>query len=310
MDPFCGSGAILFRESKPEWVTTEPIRSYSASARNQGPTRVAKARENLVTKEPSTSEVLQIIGKLEHFINGSEYMPATRFYRSKVLLALISKALTTGRAVCTLVDAGFAGEAFGLSRTLAEIFFYVRYISNKDTEERARQYAEHFGKVQEELLRVARKHYPDKPLPQLDKKLLELAKKYKNPHSWTDLRGQAKIMAFEADAYEMDSAGNPIKQDFDYEYIYWQTSQYVHATILSLVGHGVESEESFHIRQNIEDEIGRSHEALYNVLVFIPKIFVCAFRALRDEQPSEILQEAMELLRSCGPEALTAVTPS
>lgn len=249
------------------------------------------------TIRPSTPEVLRLIGKLEDFVNESNYIPATQFYRSKVLLALISKALTTGRAVCALVDASFAGEAFGLSRTLVEIFFTVRHISNKDTEERARQYAEHIGKTMEEFLRVAEKHYPGKEISPLSNEFAELAKNYDSPHRWSSLRGQARAMAFEEDTYEVDEVtGNPIIQDFDYEFIYWQTSQFVHATIGSLIAHGVSREEPFRVRAHIDQEADRSVQALYNVLAFISKTFVCAFRGLQDDQPADILNEAMEVL--------------
>ena len=42
-----------------------------------------------------------------------------------------------------LIDAGFTDEAFGMTRTLVDIFFTPHYIANKDTEERALRYA-HF----------------------------------------------------------------------------------------------------------------------------------------------------------------------
>jgi Family of unknown function (DUF5677) len=91
---------------------------------------------------PDTKEILQFLQKLEDSINDAGYIPATALYRSKVLLGLVSKVLTTSRAVCCLVDAGFHGEAFGLSRTLTEIFLSVRYITNDQTEARAGLYAD------------------------------------------------------------------------------------------------------------------------------------------------------------------------
>jgi hypothetical protein len=139
--------------------------------------------------EPSTSDILPLIEKLETFVNESEFIPASRFYRSKVLLGLISKALVTGRAVCALVDLGFYGDAFGLSRTLIDIFMNVRYISNKDTESRAKKYAEYIAKTQEELIRLSHKHYPTKVShPKLDEKVSAIAKEYRSAHRWTETR--------------------------------------------------------------------------------------------------------------------------
>ena len=154
----------------------------------------------------STCEVISLIEKLERFLNEEKFIPATSFFRSKVLLSLMSKALTTGRAVCALVDAGFYGEAFGLSRTLIDIFLTVRYISNKDTEKRAKEYVEYIAKTQEELIRLSHKHFPEKvDHPKLGEKFSELAKAYRSAHRWTEAR--IREMALEPDSYEVDSQG-------------------------------------------------------------------------------------------------------
>jgi hypothetical protein len=63
-----------------------------------------------------------------------------------VLLALVSKSIWVAKAVCNLVQGGYPEEAFGLTRTLTDIFFTVRYICNKDSDRRARQYANYFAK--------------------------------------------------------------------------------------------------------------------------------------------------------------------
>jgi hypothetical protein len=243
----------------------------------------------------STSEILSLIEKLESFLNEERFIPATAFFRSKVLLALMSKALTVGRAVCVLVDAGFYGEAFGLSRTLIDIFINVRYISNKDTEKRAKQYAEYIAKTQEELIRLSHKHFPAKvDHPKLGEKFAELAKDYNSAHRWADAR--FKEMALEPDSYEFDDQGSPTVHDFDYEFVYWQTSQFVHATILSVIEHATSRGEPFRVRSRISEDTIRGDEALFNVLAFISKTFVSGYRGLMSNQPADILEETRKVL--------------
>jgi hypothetical protein len=243
----------------------------------------------------SASEVTRLIEKLEQFINDEQFIPATRFFRSKVLLALISKALTTGRAVCALVDAGFYGEAFGLSRTLIDIFLTVRYISNKDTEKRAKEYVEYIAKTQEELIRLSHKHFPTKAdHPKLGAKFAELAKAYKSAHRWTEAR--IREMALEPDSYEANDQGSPTVHDFDYEFIYWQTSQFVHATILSVAEHATPQGEPFRVRSKINEDAFRGDEALFNVLAFVSKTFVSGYRGLNSDQPADILEETRQAL--------------
>src|SRR5947199_10573479 len=98
---------------------------------------------------PTTQQILAKIGELEHYLNALEMIPATHRYRNAVILALLSKALTVSRAISALVDAGFPAEAFAMSRTLIEIYFCVRDISNKDTEARAETYAHYHARARQ-----------------------------------------------------------------------------------------------------------------------------------------------------------------
>jgi Family of unknown function (DUF5677) len=142
-------------------------------------------------------ETLDSIEKLEHFINAAEFLPATQTYRGTILLALLSKCFTVGRAVCALVEAGFSEEAFGLSRTLIDIYFTVRYISNKNTEVRAERFTEFFLKNHESWTQIVPRFYPDiAPLDsEFHKMALEVAKKYKSPHEWSGETQKTKSLA-------------------------------------------------------------------------------------------------------------------
>jgi hypothetical protein len=73
--------------------------------------------------DPNAKRVPKEIKRLERYLNKLEMIPATRAYRSAVILALLSKALTVGRAICVLIDSGFPAEAFAMSRTIVEIYF-------------------------------------------------------------------------------------------------------------------------------------------------------------------------------------------
>jgi hypothetical protein len=108
-----------------------------------------------------TKSVLKQIRSLERHLNRLGIIPATNRLRSAVILPLLSKALTVSRAVCVLVDAGYPAEAFGLSRTVIEILFIVSYISNKDTERRARRYRDYDARARVEFLNIAKKYAPN-----------------------------------------------------------------------------------------------------------------------------------------------------
>src|SRR6266852_4039412 len=177
---------------------------HSKRKRSTGEAKTA-VRQRPKAKAPTTSQVRAQVKRLENWINGLEMIPATQIYRSKVILPLFSKALTVGRAICVLVDKGFPAEAFGLSRTLVDIFFCVRYMSNKDTEARITTYVEYFARVHQEWGSIIAKHFPKSKVrfPLWHDEVMKVATKFPSKHQWTGHGGQAKFMALEEDTREL-----------------------------------------------------------------------------------------------------------
>jgi hypothetical protein len=249
----------------------------------------------------ASEQTLRSIDGLEKYINGLDMIPATGLYRNKVLLALLSKALTVSRAVCVLVDAGFPAEAFGLSRTLVEIYFNVRYIANKETETRAKTYVNYWSKVHESWIDIQAKHFPNvkHELPSFHDEAMSMSEDFPSKYQWTGTGGQTKVMATEEDMTELDDEGKPLRVDFDYDAIYFWTSHFVHATVIALEAHGAEHREIFRVwSRRKEDEKFRG-KALFNVLVFLSKAFVCACRVMCEEQPA-VLEEMGTIMSSCA----------
>lgn len=246
-------------------------------------------------RHPTKREVLAQIRRLERFINNWRMIPATDDPRNRVFLALLSKALTVGRAVCALVEAGFPAEAFGLSRTLIEIFLSLRYMS-KDTDARVKRYVEYSARVQKEWVKLNTKYYKNDSL-KLSKQIANLAEKYKSRHHWTEDSGQVRVMALEPDVYEVNESGEPITGEFDYDALYFWTSHYVHVTIHALMGHAVERGAVFRVRANtaIENRLGRL--ALFNALSYVMKISLQACRVMREPPPEAILQDMLKMVR-------------
>lgn len=241
----------------------------------------------LMDQRPSSQDVVDQIQLLEDWLNGLEMMPATRLYRNAVLLGLLSKALTVGRAVCLLAGSGFPAEAFGLSRTIIEIYFSVRYIGNKDTEARAETYVNYHARVRKEWLTVIMKYYPNTPAGAvgLDKEVIETASAFKSKAHWTGHGGQAKLMALEEDFEDLDVQGQPTTSAFDYDALYFWTSQYVHATVVGIEAHACEPEQIFKVWSRKQVDVPRGADAIFNVVVFLAKIFARACRAMNEEQP-------------------------
>lgn len=251
-----------------------------------------------MAKRLTVQQVRRAIQRLAEHIDNSEFIPAENSYRGIVILGLLSKSLTVARAICALVEAKFPGEAFGLSRTLIDIYFTIRYISNRDTEARAKQFAEFFAKDHEGWTKIIQKFYPAATISasEFHKDSLELAKKYRSAHQWTGLGDQTRQMAIEDSTYEFSESGKPLTCEFDYEAIYKWTSFFVHATVSCLDSHLTESRGTFRVRARPQLEYAHGQKALFNVLAYLSKSFVCAFRAMLYDQPDDILSDIRKLM--------------
>jgi hypothetical protein len=238
------------------------------------------------------------IRRLERYLNDLKIMPATAVFRSAVLLPLLSKTLTTARAVCASVEAGFPAEAFATTRTLLEIFFTVRYFTNKDTEKRIERYVKYFARVRVEWKKVIEEHLPVSAahLKALDPEIVKHAKEFKSKSQWNEEGVILRVMAMEPDTFEVDDHGIGINSKFDYDAIYFWTSQYVHTTVEAMEGHAVAPGEVFKVRARIEKERDLGNTALFNVCVFTCKTFVYALRCIKEEQP-KALDDLFKLLR-------------
>jgi hypothetical protein len=135
----------------------------------------------------------------------------------------------------------------------------------------------------------------------LDDAVLKAATEFESKAYWAG-RGQAKLMALEEDTTEMDAQGNPRKSEFDYDALYFWTSQFVHVTVEAVAGHACDRGEVFRVRRKIPAEKRFARLTIANILIYLTKTFVSGFRAMNELKPDEILQDMHMLLRKMGSE--------
>ena len=217
-------------------------------------------------------------------LNAARYFPPNNAPRYLVALALYSKSITVAEATLALVDAGFCDEAFGLTRTLIDLFFTLRYIANKDTEERAKRYSQFAFKNVEAWSEVIRTYWPQMART-LDSRTREIAAKYRSPHQWSGKH--VKEMALEPDTFEVDPlTGQPAVHDVAYGVFYRWTSHYVHPTISALENHLVQAG-----RDNFEVHSGRNdmtRMAVFNAASYLTMTMVCFHRCMGDSPPERV----------------------
>jgi hypothetical protein len=262
-------------------------------------------------------EMKRLLRKIVIFIDNQNLYPRGHVFLDKVVLAHVSKSLNVAQSIMALIDAGFPEEAFGMSRTMVEIAFNLRFITNRNSEQRAKRFVHYLSRWKMELMRRALKHFyrmdangnwvldaegeriPSHTKAELRQMLKQyemhakIARKFPKGTSWTDTgrkksRGGARMMAMEPDKYESVN-GVPMIWEFDYDWMYFWTSQYVHATAVSMdAGHATRPTNRFVVRKPFQDAQSNADMAVFNTAVELNKILVMAFRALGNQYPSAI----------------------
>lgn len=279
---------------------------------------------NTRTSTRNRREVKRALLKIRSFLNRTRYYPRAHLFADKVALALLSKAITVAESVLSLVEAGYPEEAFGLSRTLVEVALNLRFIANRDSERRATRFVHYYARWKMEQIRRTLKHYkgehasgrqvPKYTKAQLRKqvpdyrKLVKIAQKFPDKTSWTITRnrkasrGGAWRLANEPDPFEKTD-GKGARWEFDYDRIYFWTSQYVHATMVSVESHAVIPREAFvvHIGQHHGEHT--ADLAVFNSALYVQKALILAYRVMGHSLPDKVAKLLADVITRMAEQA-------
>lgn len=227
-------------------------------------------------------------------MNKTAYYPPADNYRYLVALALYSKCITVAEASLALLNAGFSDEAFGMTRTLLDIFFTLRYIANKDTDERAQLYVEFAAKDKAVWSELFKTFWPHLAQPSISDRTFRIASKFPSPHKWSGKL--IKDMALEPDTVEVDANGKPVVPDFAYRVNYRLASHYVHPTVPALSNHLVQAgQDVFVVHSRHGDDM--SHLAAFNVASGVAHTMIYFYRCMGDSQPARVSNWANALIK-------------
>lgn len=236
-------------------------------------------------KTAEIEHVRRYVNYVKERLNANRYYPPINAYRFTVALALYSKAITVAEATLALLDAGFGDEAFGMTRTLVDIYFTIRYIANQDTEERATRFYKFIAKDIHGWSEVVNDYFPHLSQP-VRPDILQTAGTYPNPHSWSGKT--AREMAMEPDNFESDPAtGKPAVHSVPYRIIFRWTSHFVHPTVAALKNHIVEPGcENFTVRAKQAENL--HHLAAFNIAAYLGMVMISFYRIMDEPQPDRV----------------------
>jgi len=152
------------------------------------------------------------------------------------LIALARRALRLHEAIIELWEKGLEPEANILARALCEVWIVVRWITNKDKEDRAMRYAGFEAKLIQHIGKVLPKHDPSLKMPRHreHEMIAEAAAEYSSHTSWAGVT--LRTMAEEPDTIEKLPSGEPLDATWFYDVLYFFHSCYVHSNALGTRG--------------------------------------------------------------------------
>jgi Family of unknown function (DUF5677) len=113
-----------------------------------------------VAEKEHNRTLKRTVKRIRKFLDDEQFYPRANVVLDRVVLALVSKSVNVAQGVVSLIDAGLPEEAFGLSRTLVEIALSLRFVTNRDSERRAKRFAHYSAKWKLERKRQS-KHRVD-----------------------------------------------------------------------------------------------------------------------------------------------------
>lgn len=176
------------------------------------------------------------------------------------LAALLRSSCRTSHAIVSLARAGHGASALGLSRSMVEFWITIRWLTNKDTDSRAKKFTGFNSKLRERIIQLIDEYYPSVDLEQYrgnrhhDLQAMEYPK-------WDTWGPGIRAMATEVEVFQDDLVG-VTSSKFAYDIAFFVSSYYLHPTSLGVNHHYLQPGETFNFEaQSTEEEL--SKQALF-----------------------------------------------
>jgi Family of unknown function (DUF5677) len=175
----------------------------------------------------------------------------------EALAALFRQAMKTARAIVHLARSGYGSNALGLSRSMAEILLTIRWLTNRDSEARAKRFLRFDIKQGQRIIEILDKYNSNLARKRLHPKYFSRAAEYKSWDRWSD---GVKRMAEEDEVLDPDamSSMSPL---FVWEVPFFIGSYHIHPTALGTRHQRLRWGETFSFHEN-ESEGSFGYEAL------------------------------------------------
>ncbi len=258
---------------------------------------------------------LEELAKIEHYIGrvvasveGIGFYPRVlhRYPFDSVAAAMMSKAVALAKSCITLLKAGQADEAYGLSRSVVECALILRYITSDQAlqADRAAQFALFSFEYKNVWLYHARNQFSGQT---------EAAEIERHAQEWK-LTGDprkakmhwSRLRAFTWDAQSLIHPLDGISFDIafkekQYAVDYFQTCQWVHCSQPALDNYMPGECQLFEFGASTDEFGNPGHSVLYILLNYLHSVMCYAIYGLGIARPQELDEAAAETLAALSP---------
>lgn len=174
-----------------------------------------------------------IVSRMREVIEDLEIFPRRSSYLDPVVTALLNRAFNTHKSVSVICNSQAGADAYVLARVIVEILIVIRWLTNAESEKRARKFGEFEGKLIQRAIEMIRTGNPSLHIPQHPEQDLidEAAMKYQGHIYWA---GPLSTLAEEDDRWETTGTGSPLNLSWYYRVPYFVASWYVHSNVMGV----------------------------------------------------------------------------
>jgi hypothetical protein len=244
-----------------------------------------------MSKPQSVAAIEASVNSLVNYMNNLGIIPRQGMIMDRLSLGFFSKSVKLFRSILLLVEGGFYEEAYALARSSVELRFNARWIANKDSYTRSREFF-YFGAKQSKYVHETASVYRVNHPAGLSQRLQDIAAQYKNHKEWT--RVPLKERAYEPSAKVTDSDQPAAHFGQTYETVYWSMCSFCHVDIAALMygRHLPRPGEEFKVSEHHEAERdGAEHHGITALIVSaLSSLFAAQYglEAMNMEMPEAV----------------------
>jgi hypothetical protein len=203
--------------------------------------------------------VTLLLGRIEQGFEKRQAILRRSSHADIVLAGLFRSSMATARSVVHLTRSGFGADALGMSRSIAEKWITIRFITNKDTDARALKFRAFNARQHERIIELLDAYNANLGHEKYkgNVRIKRMAAAYSKWDRWGE---NSRTMALEAEEFDPE-LDQRLASKWVYDVPFFVASSFLHPTSWGIRHQLLRPGDSFSFRDG-EDERRLAHQAM------------------------------------------------